>query len=60
MPLDELHRRVTVIALHAAARHGFALGGGNALIQHGLISRPTEDPGDVAILRKRFADWPRT
>jgi hypothetical protein len=43
MPLDELHRQVTVIALHAAARHGFALGGGNALIQHGLISRLTED-----------------
>lgn len=43
MPLDELHRRVTAIALHAAARHGFALGGGNALIQHGLISRLTED-----------------
>jgi len=27
----------------AAGRHGFALGGGNALIAHGIISRPTED-----------------
>jgi Nucleotidyl transferase AbiEii toxin, Type IV TA system len=43
MPLDELHREVTAIALRAAARHGFALGGGNALIQHGVISRLTED-----------------
>lgn len=31
------------MALQAAAEHGFALGGGNALIAHGLISRPTQD-----------------
>lgn len=43
MPLDELHREVAIIALGAAAEHGFALGGGNALIQHGMISRPTQD-----------------
>jgi hypothetical protein len=43
MPLDELHREVAAIALRAAARHGFALGGGNALIAHGIISRLTED-----------------
>ena len=43
MPLDELHRQVAVIALRAAAGYGFALGGGNALIQHGVISRPTQD-----------------
>jgi len=43
MPLDELHRQVAAIALQAASRHGFALGGGNALIQHGVISRLTED-----------------
>lgn len=43
MPLSELHRQVAAIALRAAGRHGFALGGGNALIQHGLISRPTQD-----------------
>jgi Nucleotidyl transferase AbiEii toxin, Type IV TA system len=43
MPLDALHRQVAVIALRAAAEHGFALGGGNALIQHGVISRPTQD-----------------
>ena len=27
MPLRELHRQVAAIALRAAARHGFALGG---------------------------------
>jgi hypothetical protein len=43
MPLDELHHQVTAIVLRAAARHGFALGGGNALIAHGVIDRPTED-----------------
>jgi Nucleotidyl transferase AbiEii toxin, Type IV TA system len=43
MPLDELHKRVASIALQAAAEHGFALGGGNALIAHGVIARPTQD-----------------
>src|SRR5216684_2896546 len=43
MPLDGLHRRIASIALRAAARYGFALGGGNALIAHGVIERPTQD-----------------
>jgi hypothetical protein len=43
MPLDELHAAIAAIALGAAGRHGFALGGGNALIAHGIIDRPTED-----------------
>jgi hypothetical protein len=43
VPLDELHTAVAAIALGAAGRHGFALGGGNALIVHGIIDRPTED-----------------
>ena len=43
MPLDELHRDVTAVALSAAAEHGFVLGGGNALIAHDVIHRPTED-----------------
>jgi hypothetical protein len=34
---------VAVIALRAAAPHGFALGGGNALIAHGITERPTQD-----------------
>jgi hypothetical protein len=34
---------VAAIALRAAAPHGFALGGGNALIAHGIIERPTQD-----------------
>lgn len=43
MPLGELHKRVAAAALRAAAGHGFALGGSNALIAHGLIQRPTQD-----------------
>lgn len=43
MPVTDLHREVAAIALRAASRHGFALGGGNALIAHGLVDRPTED-----------------
>lgn len=43
MAMDELHERVAEVALGAAAEHGFALGGGNALIAHGVITRPTQD-----------------
>jgi len=43
MPVSELHARVASIALDAAAEHGFALGGGNALLAHGVITRPTLD-----------------
>jgi hypothetical protein len=43
MPMRGLHRRVAEVALEAAAPHGFALGGGNALITYGLIERLTQD-----------------
>jgi hypothetical protein len=43
MPVSDLHARVASVALAAAAEHGFALGGGNALLAHGVISRPTQD-----------------
>jgi hypothetical protein len=43
MPVSELHRRVARIALGAAAEHGFALAGGNALLAHGVTTRRTED-----------------
>jgi hypothetical protein len=43
MPINELQREVATIALRTAARHGFALAGGNALIAHGIIDRPTDD-----------------
>jgi hypothetical protein len=43
MPVSGLHREVAAVALRAAARYGFALGGGNALIAHGVIDRPTQD-----------------
>ena len=42
MPVSDLHRKVASVAL-AAAGHGFALGGGNALLAHGVITRPTQD-----------------
>jgi hypothetical protein len=43
MPISELQREVATIALRTAARHGFALAGGNALIAHGIVDRPTDD-----------------
>jgi hypothetical protein len=43
MPIDELQREVAMIALRTAGRYGFALAGGNALIAHGIIDRPTDD-----------------
>ena len=43
MPVSRLHRQVAAAPLRAAAGHGFALGGGNALLAHGVISRPTQD-----------------
>jgi Nucleotidyl transferase AbiEii toxin, Type IV TA system len=43
MPVRGLHRAVAAIALRAAAPHGFALAGGNALIAHGITDRPTQD-----------------
>jgi hypothetical protein len=39
MALSELHGHVAKVALAAAAGHGFAPGGGNALLAHGIISR---------------------
>ena len=43
MPVSDLHRQVAAVALAAAREYGFALGGGNALLAHGVISRPTLD-----------------
>jgi hypothetical protein len=43
MPVSKFHGRVAAIALRAAAPHGFALGGGNALMAHGIIDRATQD-----------------
>jgi hypothetical protein len=43
MPVSEFHHEVALIALRAAGQHGFALGGGNALLAHGVTDRPTED-----------------
>jgi hypothetical protein len=39
----DFEAEIARVALAAAGRHGFALVGGQALIAHGLISRPTED-----------------
>ena len=43
MPVSDLHRQVAAVALAAAREQGFALGGGNALLAYGVISRPTQD-----------------
>jgi hypothetical protein len=41
--VDPFHLRVARIALAVAKEEGFALGGGLALIAHGVLDRPTED-----------------
>jgi hypothetical protein len=43
MPVGQLHGQVAAIALRAAGRHGFALGGGNALMAYGVVDRFTAD-----------------
>lgn len=42
-PVDAFHLQVARITLSVADRYGFVLGGGLALILHGIVSRPTED-----------------
>ena len=41
--VDPFLAELTRVALAVADQHGFALGGGNALLLHGLIDRPTAD-----------------
>jgi hypothetical protein len=69
MPVSDLHREVAAVALRAAARHGFALSGGSALIAPGQrLDRLGDDrfarygltQEEVTRLRERFAAWPRT
>lgn len=43
MPVSDLHRDIAAIALRAAAKHGFALAGGNGLLAHEFVVRETED-----------------
>lgn len=43
MAIDPFQEEVARIALAAAAEHGFALAGGNALVAHGLLERETKD-----------------
>jgi len=43
MPFTDFQRDVAAAALKVAAAHGFVLGGGNALILHGIIDRYTAD-----------------
>ena len=68
MPVSDLHRQVAAVALAAAAEQGFALGGGNALLAHGVISRPTRCrrpeaasawPRDVRLYRTSRPGRPR-
>ncbi|MFB9238267.1 nucleotidyl transferase AbiEii/AbiGii toxin family protein [Plantactinospora siamensis] len=41
--IDPFQAHVARIALAAAQEYGFVLGGGLALLAHGVVSRPTED-----------------
>jgi len=43
MPVTGFHAAVAAVALRAAAPYGFALAGGNALMAHGVVERPTQD-----------------
>lgn len=43
MSVDPYQADVARVALIAAADAGFALAGGNALVAHGLVDRPTQD-----------------
>lgn len=43
MGIDPVQAEVASIALTAATDRGFALAGGNALVAHGLVDRPTQD-----------------
>ena len=60
-PIDDVHRDVARIVLHAIGEHQasssrFGLAGGNALSAWGLLNRPTEDV-DVALgTLDRFAE----
>jgi hypothetical protein len=40
---ERFQTKVARLALQAAREHGFALGGGHALIAYGIVTRPTED-----------------
>lgn len=43
MPVNEFHHQVAAIVLRVAAEYGFAVGGGTALIAHGIVDRYTAD-----------------
>ena len=43
MPFSDFQWEVAAVALKVAAAHGFVLGGGNALILHGVVDRYTAD-----------------
>ncbi|HKD97757.1 MAG TPA: nucleotidyl transferase AbiEii/AbiGii toxin family protein [Micromonosporaceae bacterium] len=43
MDPDPFQLEIARLALDASARHGFALAGGQALIAHGIVARPTTD-----------------
>lgn len=43
MGIDPFQAAIARIALAASAQNGFALAGGNALVVHGLVQRPTQD-----------------
>lgn len=56
MPLGRLQRTIATIALRAGRRHGLALGGAGALIEHGIVYRPTQDVDLVTNVESGVAD----
>src|SRR6266536_2934330 len=63
VPVNEFHRQVAAIVLRVAAEYGFAVGGGTALIAHGIVDRYTADldlvsPRERAAARHRRAFRP--
>jgi Nucleotidyl transferase AbiEii toxin, Type IV TA system len=55
--MKDVERRLAEIGLHAGGPYGFALGGGSAVVAHGILERPTEDIDLFADWRRR-ADFP--
>jgi hypothetical protein len=65
--MEPRHEQIARIALTAGARYGLALAGGYAVSALGALTQITDaafaayrtDPGMIADMRHRFAQWRR-